>query len=179
MIKVIKIKETKPILITNSLLWKKGIDQRICLVEKKYTDELLLLEGICYDPLLYGDFLLTKSKIYHIINHANAIILLIHISNKLAGYIQLAFKSTSNKMNIESIAVHPSFRSNGIAKLLMINAEKLFLFMGVNTMTLEVRQDKKYLRDFYEKVGFVSYKIVKDYYHDGCSCIKMKKTRKF
>ncbi len=157
MSKIVRIHETTQV-VTNEKLWEVGIDRRICLVEPKDINELLDLEQICFDPKFYSS-LLTKSAVQHLIGRANGIILLGKQADRLAGYAQITFRRNFSAGRFYSLAVHPDFQGKGVANLLFKSVEQTCQILGADTVLL----------------GYRPYRLVKDYYPDGCAAIKMKR----
>ena len=65
-----------------------------------------------------------------------------------------------------NIAVHPSFRRQGIAQMLMDKMYETLAEKGVNRITLEVRASNVSAQELYKKNGFKPIAIRKNYYSE-------------
>jgi ribosomal protein S18 acetylase RimI-like enzyme len=173
MSKIVRIRETTQA-VTNERLWEAGIDRQIRMVELKDISELLHLEQTCFDPKFYSS-LLTQSAIRHLIGRGNGIILLHKQEDRLTGYAQIVFRRNFSAGRLYSLAVHPDFQGKSVAKLLFKSVEQTCKVLGANTVLLEIREDNQSQRHCYEKLSYLPYRRVTDYYPDGCAAIKMKR----
>ncbi len=69
------------------------------------------------------------------------------IGSVMAGY-------DGHRGSVNYLAVHPDFRGNGYAKLLMEAVEKRLRQMGCPKINLMVRKDNLAVLDFYETRGY-------------------------
>lgn len=76
-----------------------------------------------------------------------------------AGFWQIL-----DEAHITNIAVAPQHRRQGIAQLLVQHVVNMALAMGVEKITLEVREGNLSARRLYEKVGFAEAGRRKNYY---------------
>jgi len=173
MSKTVRIHETIQA-VTNERLWSAGIDRQICMVEPKDISELLHLEQTCFDPKFYSS-LLTQSAIQHLIGRGNGIILLSKQEDRLTGYVQIMFRRNFSAGRLYSLAVHPDFQGKSVAKRLVKSMEQTCKALGADTVLLEIRENNQSQRYCYEKLGYLPYRRVTDYYPDGCAAIKMKR----
>jgi ribosomal-protein-alanine N-acetyltransferase len=72
-----------------------------------------------------------------------------------------------DEAHITNIAVHPEFRSCGTASLILENLINICKLESAISMTLEVRNSNIPARNLYEKYGFVTEGIRKNYYEDN------------
>ncbi|NHJ05269.1 MAG: GNAT family N-acetyltransferase [Candidatus Heimdallarchaeota archaeon] len=77
------------------------------------------------------------------------------------------------KGHIISIAVLDEYRRLGIAKNLMISAANALRLREVKEVFLEVRESNHAAISLYQRLGYQSFKISKQYYTDGESAIIM------
>ncbi|HUU79092.1 MAG TPA: GNAT family N-acetyltransferase [candidate division Zixibacteria bacterium] len=77
------------------------------------------------------------------------------------------------KGHIISIAVLDEYRRLGIAKNLMISAANALRLREVKEVFLEVRESNHAAINLYQRLGYQSFKISKQYYTDGESAIIM------
>lgn len=69
--------------------------------------------------------------------------------------------------HITNIAVHPDFRGQGIGSKLVYSLVEKSKTFGCNALTLEVRSSNIVAQNLYEKFGFISEGIRKNYYEDN------------
>lgn len=69
--------------------------------------------------------------------------------------------------HIANVAVHPLFRRQGLGELLMVYVMNACLAEGGEKMTLEVRAGNTVAQQLYQKLGFRSVGIRKNYYEES------------
>lgn len=79
-----------------------------------------------------------------------------------------------NHARIYSIATVPQFRGTGVGKKLMESI--ISQVKNISYISLEVRKDNTSAIKLYEKYGFQTVREIREYYDDGCSALKMKKS---
>ncbi|MEK6986404.1 MAG: N-acetyltransferase [Candidatus Thermoplasmatota archaeon] len=79
-------------------------------------------------------------------------------------------------VRVYDIATHPEARGQGVGRRLMAHAEKLAKQQGARTMSLEAEEQDPRLVGWYEGMGFVRVARLKDFYHEGCSALRLRKT---
>ena len=101
------------------------------------------------------------------------------IENPLAKYVIAQDLSTNEVVgfagvwivagegDITNIAVHPSYRKQGIASQLLSKLLKICKDTNCNDITLEVRVSNTPAQNLYTKFGFVNEGIRKKYYSDN------------
>ena len=77
---------------------------------------------------------------------------------------------------ILNVAVAPSFRRQGLGVKLLLALEAYAKAHGAERLLLEVREGNVSARGLYEKQGFSSFGIRKNYYEDGENAVVMQKT---
>jgi ribosomal protein S18 acetylase RimI-like enzyme len=116
---------------------------------------LLEIENACFSE---KDSPLTKRTMgYHL---RRGRIIGAYEGEELRGYILLFPRKIPR---VYSLAVHPSARGRGIAKILLQHA----LHVNKN-LRLEVRTDNLSAIGLYEKLGFTCKGVKKGFYPDGC-----------
>lgn len=86
-------------------------------------------------------------------------------SGLLAGYVFCAF--AGGEVHVNKIAVDPSLRRRGIARLLMQEVLDFSARIAAEEIYLEVRPSNVPARNFYELLGFREVGRRKEYYGDG------------
>jgi ribosomal-protein-alanine N-acetyltransferase len=84
------------------------------------------------------------------------------LKNDVVGYI--CVNLIVNEGHILNLAIHPEFRRQGIATMLMKEVLKELKEKGCRFVYLEVRVSSLGARRFYEKLGFKVVGIRRDYY---------------
>ena len=87
------------------------------------------------------------------------------IDNKVVGFAGTWI--VLDEGHITNIAVHPSYRKQGIASKLLENLLSYCTEHGCTAFTLEVRSGNKAARALYEKYNFKQDGIRKGYYEDN------------
>ncbi|HEX2035920.1 MAG TPA: ribosomal protein S18-alanine N-acetyltransferase [Chloroflexota bacterium] len=72
-----------------------------------------------------------------------------------------------DEAHVTSVAVHPSFRGQGLGQLLMLSLFDLAVRLEARWLTLEVRISNAVARGLYEKLGFRQAGIRPRYYTDN------------
>ena len=89
----------------------------------------------------------------------------------LAGYVFCAF--AGGEVHVNKIAVDPSLRRRGIARLLMKEVLDFSARIAAEEIYLEVRPSNAPARNFYEMLGFREVGRRKEYYGDGEDALVM------
>ena len=111
------------------------------------------------------------------LKHGKNHFLIATIGTEAAGYIWvLTHKGRPQMGRIYSIAVSPLFQGKGIAAQLLAAAETQLHAQGCTELRLEVRADNTHAQQFYTHKGFSTFAHATDYYADGMTALKMKKT---
>jgi len=93
------------------------------------------------------------------------------------GYSLVLHRTNTSLARLYSIAVHPSAQGQGVAKLLLSDAEHFALRHGSVVMRLEVSAHNVRAQDVYLKSGYQVFgNPLADYYEDGSSALRMHKT---
>lgn len=80
-----------------------------------------------------------------------------------------------HRLRVYDIATHPDARGHGLGRALMAHAEQLARKAGADWLTLEAEEDDPRLVGWYEGQGFATVARLKDFYHRGCSALRMRK----
>jgi [ribosomal protein S18]-alanine N-acetyltransferase len=93
----------------------------------------------------------------------------------LAGYHVLLFRRGSTVARLYSIAVSPGFRGQGLAGILMRDAQEVARQRGSNRLRLEVRADNTSAIRLYERLGYRPFHRVAGYYADGTHALRYER----
>ncbi|WP_158774308.1 GNAT family N-acetyltransferase [Cobetia sp. L2A1] len=92
------------------------------------------------------------------------------------GYGTLLFRRNSQRARLYSFCLHPDARGRGLAQQLLSALECLACEQGCQQLDLEVHTGNAPAIALYERHGFAKYGRLTDYYADGASAWKMRKT---
>lgn len=137
---------------------------------EKDIDDLVELEKKCFTT----DHL-SKNNLRHLLAANSAEIWVANHDKKNIGSLVILFRKNSKKARMYSLAVHPEFRSRGIAALLCQQMEKMAAKRRCCILLLEVNPDNHAAVKFYRKLGYVRFAEHKHYYEDGTPALRMKK----
>ena len=87
------------------------------------------------------------------------------LNDGLVGYI--CFWSVDKEMQLATIAVHPTFRTRGLANALLLKMIETGLSERAESIWLEVRESNRVARTLYEKLGFEPVGKRRKYYSDN------------
>ena len=94
--------------------------------------------------------------------------------SSIVGYAILA--DSKSVGYVLSIAVHPKFRNQGYAELLLSFVESKCREKCILLLRLDVRVDNVVAIELYKKLGFVQLRLKKDFYGKGLDALLMEKT---
>lgn len=131
------------------------------------VEEILKIEqnSITYNTL-------TKQDVMLAVNDTNYKTFKICLNSELVGFVILQI---TDEVNIVSIAVKKEFRNLGLATKLLERAEGFTKEIGLNQMSLEVSSKNITAYLLYEKFGFTTRRVRKNYYQDKADCFEMFK----
>ena len=81
----------------------------------------------------------------------------------------------SDELNIDNVVVDKDYRNLGIATKLITRVEEIAKEKGISTLSLEVSTKNPNAFLLYEKIGFSTRRVRKNYYNDNSDCIEMAK----
>ena len=91
--------------------------------------------------------------------------LIAEIGGKVVGYL-MAWKIV-DQLHILNIAADPDLRRRGVGTALLFAAARQALALGMEEITLEVRESNREARAFYHQYGFVPTGVRPGYYADN------------
>jgi [ribosomal protein S18]-alanine N-acetyltransferase len=121
-------------------------------------DEVMAIERTSFKHPWSSHFFLEELQV------ACARSFLARISGKIVGYV--LFWLLPDEVDIHNIAVHTTFRRQGIGQALLRQVVAEALSRNSSRLTLEVRVSNIAAQKLYESVGFVSTGLRKGYYSD-------------
>lgn len=133
--------------------------KRLAAMTCAHLDEVLAIERVSF-PTPW-----TKAAFNHeIMNNEFACYIVALDGNKVIGYCGMWV--IVDEAHITTLAVHPDYRRQGIAREMLKEMCNEALYRGCRRMTLEVRLSNHGAIKLYEKVGFVSCGLRPGYYTD-------------
>lgn len=150
----------------NEKLKKGEIKFEIANIEQADVITALEKENISYNTL-------NRQQIEFALNDKNNQIIVAKFNNQIVGFVLMEI---TDEVNISSIVVNKDFRNLGIASNLITNVEKFAKSKNINNISLEVSKNNPRAYLLYEKLGFKTRRIRKNYYNDGADCYEMVKT---
>ncbi|CAM3759552.1 GNAT family N-acetyltransferase/peptidase C39 family protein [Rheinheimera salexigens] len=144
----------------------------IVIRHAKEQDAIALteLENSCFT----GDRISLRS-FKRFIPEARNDLMLLEKDGQLAGYFLLLYRAGTSLARLYSIAVSPTFRKQGLAELLMEQAELAAAKRYCVLLRLEVRPDNSSAVALYQKLGYSEFAIKHDFYEDHADAICMQK----
>ena len=134
-------------------------------------DALWRLEQACFQTDR-----LSLARWRYMITKAKASVLIIEESGQVAGAAVLLQPKYPRPARLYSLAVFPTHQKKGLAQALLSHCDLLASASKNKCIILEAREKNSHLIRFYNKVGYLPIKVLPDYYGDGASALKMKKT---
>ncbi len=103
-----------------------------------------------------------------------ALFVVAQIADTIAGYMCTNIKEKTGE--IESIAVDPAFRRQGVASALMDYTLREMRASAITSVELQVRKSNTGGILFWQKSGFSPTGILPNFYDDGGEALQMKKS---
>jgi ribosomal protein S18 acetylase RimI-like enzyme len=125
-------------------------------------DDFLMLEDACFEC----DRILRRNLL-GLLRSPSACCLGAFLRGQLIGSMVLLFRRNTRVVRIYSVAVASSHRGQGIARKLLVRAEREARSRGCNRIRLEVRLDNMPAIRLYESLGFEDKQVLPGYYADG------------
>lgn len=119
---------------------------RIVKMEACHTTQVAELERLCFsDPW-------SENSVASELENPLALWLVAAEDDRIAGYV--GSQTVLGETDMMNIAVHPDFRRQGIAEVLVTALEEQLRAMGSKCLTLEVRESNVPAKTLYHKLGF-------------------------
>lgn len=132
-----------------------------------------VLEVASLEKEVFGNNAWSYNLLLNELPQNNKHYILCYEDNVLAGYG--GFAQVLDEGHIMNIAVKDGYRNSGIGTAILEKFDNLAKILGINGLTLEVREGNAPARNLYEKQKFVLSGIRKRYYSDGeNACIYWK-----
>src|SRR5579871_6395183 len=125
----------------------------------KDVDELLRLENLCFEHDR-----LTRTDFRNALRASRAALLVSDSGEGLAAYALLRMKGRQG--HLQSLAVDPAARRQGLARALIAAAEAAAQTHGARHMQLELREDNGAAEALYASLGYRHHGTWLSYYED-------------
>jgi len=132
-------------------------------------DAILDIEHFCFPFDCFSRkqfaYLITKSKgIFYVLKQ----------QEKVVAYVTVVTNVHTRNARIYSIAVHPEARGNNYGQILLEKSIEFARQKQMKAINLEVNTNNTPAINLYEKNGFTTILIRKDYYLDGSDAFGMR-----
>lgn len=131
---------------------------------------LVKIENRCFD----SDRMSSRS-IKHMIQKGNCDFIVARQADAIAGYILVLYHRGTHLARLYSFAVLPEARGQGIGEQLLQEAENRATARDCVYMRLEVNPSNNNAIRMYEKNGYISIGLLKNYYEDNADALRYQK----
>ena len=129
--------------------------------DKSHLNDIIEIEALSYGPHHWS----YEAFEGEIENNLGYYICALDDNEKVLGYLGLL--CVIDEAHITTLAVHPDFRRHHIAQILLLNMLDYCYSEKIKYITLEVRTSNIPAQKLYEKFGFSSLGVRKQYYQDN------------
>jgi ribosomal protein S18 acetylase RimI-like enzyme len=137
---------------------RKSVEVKVSLASHDDALGFLELEALCFEMERNRDALYFWTPVVEYLWTYKA-----EIEGRLVGGM-IVMPTRRGNWYINSLFVHPRFRNRGIASLML---GQFLRTVRSGLILLDVKTDRPYLLEFYEKFGFERKELLPDYYRDG------------
>ncbi len=130
-------------------------------MEHKNIDDILTIEELCYGKHHWS----RDSFITELNNKISSYYCVLNSEKKCVGYIGIW--KIIDEAHVTNLSVHPDFQNKKLAHRLLLNAIDECYKEKIKYITLEVRVSNEKAIHLYEKFGFKSLGLRKNYYQDN------------
>ncbi len=135
-----------------------------------HLDELLELEQKCFST----DRLSRRSMRRFLVSE-QSVFLVAKNNDHVLAYLLVIFHRGTRLARLYSIAVHPQWQGQGIARALMDSGEAEAQTRGALHFRLEVSRNNHNAIRLYHSLGFIDFGLLPDYYDDHSDALRMQK----
>jgi ribosomal protein S18 acetylase RimI-like enzyme len=151
-------------------------------------DALVALEGELFAGQLFAGHLISRASFRRLLGSPGATYIVAEAGaqvgaqvgaqagDQVAGYVLVLYRANSGAARIYSIGVAARFRRRGLARKLMVAAEKDAAGRGRKAVRLEVRADDRGAIALYESSGYRRIWRAPGYYGGGVDALRLEKT---
>lgn len=123
------------------------------------------LDLLCFEKPFRFDFRSMRKYA----THPEAIVVIAEVEGEVRGFIVVnpTRRKALHSAYITTLDVHPDFRRQGMARALVVEAERLVAVSGAMTIQLHVYTSNESAIAFYESAGFEQLLLTEDFYNTG------------
>lgn len=143
-------------------------------VRRGRPDDLDALEAL--ENKSFSSDQLSRRSLARYLRVASAALMVVETEAGLGGYALIGLRRGGRTASLYSICVDPDQGGRGLGKTLMAALEAEARAQGRDVVTLEVRADNAPAIALYDRLGYVRFGEIADYYEDGQSALRMRKT---
>ena len=131
------------------------------------------LDLLCFEKPFRFDFRSMRKYA----THPDAIVLIAEVEGEFLGFIVVnpSRRKALNSAYVTTLDVHPDFRRQGIARMLIAEAERCATDAGAVTMQLHVFTGNAEAIRFYESLGYEQLLRTDDFYNTGLHALAYMK----
>lgn len=118
---------------------------------------------------------LSRRSFKHWLSSEHCVLLIAELTIQVVAYILITYPPGTRLARVYSIAVASTARGLGIAKLLMLEGERISRERGRLYLRLEVSVDNAAAINLYESLGFQQFGLYHDYYDDHQDALRYQK----
>lgn len=139
---------------------------------KNDIEQLVNLENEMFNDSIY--FKLSEKEFIKILNK-NSTLLFVYLENEIIVGYSLGIIINKENIWFNSLAVKKDWQNTSVAKELFNSIENYAKEKHFKSIILEIREDNKALLRRYKGFKYQEWIIIKNYYPDNCSAIRMIK----
>lgn len=147
----------------------------LLLANKDDIKQLVEIENKMFNDNLY--FKLSEREFRIMLNKKSTVLFNWLEDNNIVGY-SLGIIINKKHVWFNSLAVLKEWQSTNVAKNLFDAIENYAIKNDFETVILEIREDNKALLRRYKSFKYCLWKIIPNYYPDGCGAVRMLKKLK-
>ena len=125
-------------------------------------DDILQLER-----QTFPDTAFSRSTFLYYMSSRSSRVYLLELDNELAGYVVFTLRGSPCSVYVDSIAVKPEHRRQGLGRRMMDKVVAAARRHGAERVHLHVRTSNRCALEFYRSLGFGETDTAEDYYRNG------------
>ncbi|MBQ7345314.1 MAG: ribosomal protein S18-alanine N-acetyltransferase [Oscillospiraceae bacterium] len=129
---------------------------KIVLMEEGHVPQIAELEKLCFSEPW------SEKSVASELQNPLSLWLVALDGDVVAGYI--GSQTVLDETDMMNVAVHPDYRRQGVARMLVGSLMDALIQRGSHRLTLEVRASNEPARSLYETLGFSQVGLRKNYY---------------
>ena len=132
------------------------------------------LDLLCFDKPFRFDFRSMRKYA----THSEAIVVIAEVEGQVGGFIIVnpSRRKALHSAYVTTLDVHPDLRRQGMARALVVEAERLAAASGAVAMQLHVYTGNESAIAFYESAGYEQLLLTEDFYNTGLDAFAYMKS---